>query len=76
MTIINCDVMTCNYCIKNYCSKKDINLKNGECSIAKQKKDLETAIQELKWAQQANNNARIMQNMNRICAEVIEKFYK
>lgn len=76
MTIINCDITTCNYCIKNYCSKKKIDLKNGECSIAKQKKDLKTAIQELKWAQQTNNAALIMQNMSRICAEVIEKFYK
>lgn len=76
MTVINCDVVTCSYCIKNCCSKKDIDLKNGECPIAKQKKDMEILIQELKRAQQANNNARVMQNMNIICAEVIEKFHK
>ena len=74
--MINCNITTCSYCKKNCCSKKDIDLKNGECSIAKQKKDLETAIQELKWAQQANNVALALQNMNRICAEVIEKFHK
>jgi len=50
MTAINCDVTTCNCCIKNCCSKKDIDLKNGECPIAKQKKDMEILIQELKWA--------------------------
>lgn len=80
MSLVICDFLTCGYCrkgfINHYCSKKNIDLKNGKCSIAKQMDDMETAIQELKRAQQANNNALTMQNMNRICAEVIEKFYK
>lgn len=80
MSLVICDFLTCGYCIKGftnyYCSKENIDLKNGKCSIAKQMDDMETAIQELKRAQQANNNALIMQNMNRICAEVMEKFHK
>lgn len=75
MPIIICDLKHCEYYRENYyCTKKVVDLKNGECLIAKQMKDMEVAIQDLKRAEQEYNQALVIQNMTQICPD-LPKFY-